>query len=156
MWNSLQKTLKFDRHQRSNLYASSFNSEVASPILYWGKSIFCYSIFDFKAKNSALMLPRLWMPNVAEAFQAVSTRLWPSLFFFFFFFFFFFQVCYWWPQKNDLQQFSDFFENFPGSNGRNRREIRAVIDSFEIDTINSLIKKKFLKLISSCPELYFG
>ena len=58
-------------------------------------------------------------------------------------------------KKNDLHQFSDFFENSSGSNGRNRREIRAVIDSFETYTINSLMKKKLLKLISSCPELYF-
>ena len=43
--------------------------------------------------------------------------------------------------KNDLQQFSDFFEHFSGSNGRNRREIQAVIDSFETYTINSLMKK---------------
>ena len=38
--------------------------------------------------------------------------------------------------KNDLRQFSDFFENV------NLHEIRAVIDSFEIYTINSLMKKK--------------
>ena len=58
--------------------------------------------------------------------------------------------------KNDLHQFLDFFENFSGSNGRNRREILAVIDSFEIYTINSSMKKKkYLKVISSHPELYF-
>ena len=34
-----------------------------------------------------------------------------------------------------------FFENLSGSNSRNRREIRAVIDTFEIYTINSLMKK---------------
>ena len=62
-----------------------------------------------------------------------------------YFFFFFIQVCYGWPQKNYLQQLSDFFENFTGSNGRNRREIRAVIDSFEIYTINSLMKKKIFE-----------
>ena len=33
---------------------------------------------------------------------------------------------------NELYQFSDFFENFSGSNGRDRREIWAIIDSFEI------------------------
>ena len=59
-----------------------------------------------------------------------------------FFFFFFIQLCYGWLQNNDLQQFSDFFETFSGSNGQNRREIRAVIDSFETYTINSLMKKK--------------
>ena len=54
-----------------------------------------------------------------------STRLWPSIYIFFFI-----QVCYGWQRKNDLQQFSDFFENFSGSNCRNRREIWAVVDSF--------------------------
>ena len=39
-------------------------------------------------------------------------------------------------------EFSDFFENFSGSNGRNRREIQAVIDSFETYTTNSLMKNK--------------
>ena len=63
----------------------------------------------------------------------------------YFFFFFFIQVCYGCPQKNDLQQFSDFFENFSGSNGRNRREIRAVIDSFETYTIHFLMKKKIFE-----------
>ena len=48
-------------------------------------------------------------------------------------------------KKNDLQQFSDFFENFSGSTGRNRREIWAVIDSFETYTMNSLMKKKIFK-----------
>ena len=80
--------------------------------------------------------------EIYREFQAVSTRLRPSVFFFFFFFI---QVCYGWPQKNDLQQFSDFFENFSGSNDRNRREIRAVIDSFETYTINSLMKKKIFE-----------
>ena len=51
----------------------------------------------------------------------------------------------WVTIKNDLQQFSDFFENLSGSNGRNRREIRAVIDSFETYTINSLMKKKIFE-----------
>ena len=32
---------------------------------------------------------------------------------------FFIQVRYRWPQKNSPHQFSDFFENFFGSNGRN-------------------------------------
>ena len=45
--------------------------------------------------------------------------------FFFFFFFFFIQVCYRWPQKMTCTNFQIFFENFSGSNGRNRREIRA-------------------------------
>ena len=58
---------------------------------------------------------------------------------------FFFQVCYGWPQKKVLQQLSDFFENFFGSNGRNRREIRAVIDSFKTYTIISLMKKKIFE-----------
>ena len=47
--------------------------------------------------------------------------------------------------KNDLKQFLDYSENFSGSNGRNRREIRAVIDSFETYTINSLMKKKIFE-----------
>ena len=47
--------------------------------------------------------------------------------------------------KNDLQQFSDFFENLSGSNGRNRPKIWAVIDSFETYTKNSLIEKKFFE-----------
>ena len=54
-------------------------------------------------------------------------------------------VCYVWPQKNDLHQFADFFENFSGSNGRNRRELRAIIDSFEIYTINYLMKITIFK-----------
>ena len=41
--------------------------------------------------------------------------------------FFFIQVCYGWPQKM-THQVSDFFEKKFGSNGRNRREMRAVID----------------------------
>ena len=77
---------------------------------------------------------------VYEAFQAVSIRLWPSLFLILFI-----QLCYGWPQKDDLQQFPDFFENFFGSHGRNRREIRAVIDSFETYTINSLMKKNIFE-----------
>ena len=52
-----------------------------------------------------------------------------------------------------IDQFSDFFENFFGSNVRNRRGMRAVIDSFEIYIINSLMEKKCLKLIS-CPKLF--
>ena len=40
-----------------------------------------------------------------------------------------------------MTQFSDLKKNFTGSNGRNRRRLRAVIDSFEIYTINSFIKK---------------
>ena len=43
------------------------------------------------------------------------------------------------------QQFSDFFENIPGSNGQNRCEMRAVIDSFGIHTINSLMKIKIFE-----------
>ena len=42
-----------------------------------------------------------------------------------------------------------FFENFSGSNGRNRREIRAVIDSFETYTINSLMKKNIFHHVQS-------
>ena len=48
-------------------------------------------------------------------------------------------------KKNDLQQFSDFFENSSASNGRNHREIRAVIDHFEPYTINYLMKKKIFE-----------
>ena len=43
---------------------------------------------------------------------------------------------------DDLNQFPDFFENFSGSNSQNRRGMRAVIDAFEIYTINSLMKKQ--------------
>ena len=60
--------------------------------------------------------------------------------YFFFFFFSFKYVMY--DHKKWLTTIFRFFENFSGSNGRNRREIRAVIDSFETYTINSLIKKK--------------
>ena len=49
----------------------------------------------------------------------------------------------WMTKKNDVHQFSDFFENFSGSNGQNCRDMKAVIDSHEIDTITSLMKKKF-------------
>ena len=34
--------------------------------------------------------------------------------------------------------------------------MRAVIDSFETDTINSVIKKKKLRLISLCLKFYLG
>ena len=47
------------------------------------------------------------------------------------------------------------FAKFSDSNGRNRLGMRADIDSLEINTINSLIKKK-VKLISSYLQLYFG
>ena len=39
--------------------------------------------------------------------------------------------------------FQIFKKNFFDNNGRNHRGIRAIIDSFEIYTINSLMKKKF-------------
>ena len=38
-------------------------------------------------------------------------------------------------------QFSDFLENFAGSNGRNRRGIRAVINSVEIYTVNFIMSR---------------
>ena len=47
--------------------------------------------------------------------------------------------------KKMTQQFSDFFENFFGNNGRNRRKIQPVMDSFETYTINSLMKKKIFE-----------
>ena len=62
----------------------------------------------------------------------------------------------WMNTKKGLTPIFRFFENFPGGNGRNRRGMKAVIDSFEIYTTNSLIKKKISKLILSCSELYFG
>ena len=62
--------------------------------------------------------------------------------------FYFTQVCYGWPQKNSSQQFSHFFENFFGRNGQNRRDMKAVIDFFQIYIINFLIKEKF-EIISS-------
>ena len=60
-------------------------------------------------------------------------------------FFFFFHSSMLWSddhKKNDLHEFSDFFENFSGSNGRNRREIRAVIDSFETYIIYKFFDEK--------------
>ena len=96
-----------------------------------------------------------WHLHTYKAFQAVSTRLWPSLFFFFFFFFFIQVYVIDEHKKNDLQEFSDFFEYFSGSNGRNRREIRAVIDSFETYTINSLMKKKIFATNSIISRALF-
>ena len=57
--------------------------------------------------------------------------------------------------KKMTHEFSDFFENFSGSNGRNRHEIRAVIDSFETYTINSLMKKKFFETNSVMSRALF-
>ena len=48
----------------------------------------------------------------------------------------------WMITKNDLHQFSHFFENFSGRHGRNYGDMKAVIDSSEIYTINFFIKKK--------------
>ena len=45
-------------------------------------------------------------------------------------------------QKMTYNNFQIFFS---GSNGRNRREIGAIIDSFETYTINSLMKKKIFE-----------
>ena len=51
------------------------------------------------------------------------------------------QVCHGWPQKNYLNQFSDLFENFSGSNGRNFRfGTKGRYRFFKIHTIHSLIK----------------
>ena len=50
-------------------------------------------------------------------------------YFFFFFFFFSFKYVMDDHKKRDLHLFSDFFENLSGSNGRNHRGMRAVIDS---------------------------
>ena len=47
--------------------------------------------------------------------------------------------------KKMTHQFSDFFLNFSSNNGRNRRRIRTVTDSFETYTINSLLKQKFFE-----------
>ena len=44
--------------------------------------------------------------------------------------------------KTDTTNFI-FFENLSVSDGWNRRGIRAIIDPFEIYTINSLLKKNF-------------
>ena len=52
---------------------------------------------------------------------------------YFFYLFILIQIYYGWPQK---------MTNFSASNGRNHREIRAVIDSFEVYTINSSMNKK--------------
>ena len=49
----------------------------------------------------------------------------------------------------------DSFYNLSGSNGRNCRGMKTVNDSFGTYTINYLMKKN-LKLISACPDLYFG
>ena len=48
-------------------------------------------------------------------------------------------------KKMTYNNFQIFKKNFSASNGRNRREIRAVIDSFETYTINSLMKKKIFE-----------
>ena len=72
-----------------------------------------------------------------------------------YFSFFFSQECYGWSQKNDLHEFSHFFENFSGSNGRNRCEIRAVIDTFWTYTINSLMKKKISETNSIMSRALF-
>ena len=45
------------------------------------------------------------------------------------------------PQKMTYQ-FSDFFEKFSGSDIRNHRRMRAVIDFFEIYTMNTLVAKQ--------------
>ena len=39
--------------------------------------------------------------------------------------------------KKIAHRFLDLFENFSGSNGRNRRRMRTVIDSFKIYMVNS-------------------
>ena len=41
-----------------------------------------------------------------------------------------------------IHQFSDFLINFTARYGQNHRGVRAVIDSLEIYTINSVMKKK--------------
>ena len=56
---------------------------------------------------------------------------------------------------HDLHEFSDFFENFSGSNGWNRREIRVVVDPFETYTINSLMKKKIIETSSIMSKALF-
>ena len=55
----------------------------------------------------------IYILYIYGTFQAKLTKLKPPLFFF--------PVCYQWPQKNDLHQFSNFFENFSGRNSRNGR-----------------------------------
>ena len=70
-------------------------------------------------------------------------------------YFFSVQVCYGWAQKNDLHEFSDFFENVSGSNGRNRREIWAVIKSLETSTIKCLMKKKIFETNSIMSRAFF-
>ena len=51
-----------------------------------------------------------WHLHTYKAFQAVSTRLWPSLFFFFFFFHS--SICYRWTQKKWLTRIFRFFRIF--------------------------------------------
>ena len=58
--------------------------------------------------------------------------------------------------KKLLTRIFRFFENFSGSNGRNRREIRAVIDSFETYTMNSLMRKKIFETSSIMSRALFS
>ena len=68
-------------------------------------------------------------------FRVASTRLWLSMFFLSFVYV---MDAH---KKIHLHQFSDFLK-FSGRSGRNHRVMRAIIDSFKIYTINSLMKKK--------------
>ena len=58
---------------------------------------------------------------------------------------FFHSSMLWITMKKGFRQFSDFFENFSGSNGRYLRGMRAFIDSLEIWTINSLMKNEIFQ-----------
>ena len=62
----------------------------------------------------------------------------------------------WMTTKNDLHPFSDFLKNFSGSDGRNRRESRAVIDIFDIYTIDSWMKKKMFGIDSIVSRALFS
>ena len=75
----------------------------------------------FNRKTNCTLIPSViyFSDNVYKEFKAVST----------FFFFFSHSIMLCMTTKNDLHQFLDFFENFFDSSGRNRRGIRAVIDS---------------------------
>ena len=67
-------------------------------------------------------------------------------YFFSSFSFSFIEVCYGWPQKNVLKQFSNFFETYLAAMVKIAVALRALIDSFKIYEINCLIKKKIFNL----------
>ena len=61
---------------------------------------------------------------------------------YYYYYYFWIQVCYGWPQKKWLKPMFTFFGQFLWQQWSYRRGMKAVIDSFEIYTINFLMKKK--------------